>query len=632
MGKTLVGKKISWDWAMGLFKMFTLVFFVSLKLVRPGDAIENIIIQQTPVLEGLKIKSKQFASVIENFADKCLFIFDGMDEFDLSKNEEILKIIKGQKLLYGNVLVTSRPHGTGEIQQYFNTVVQVQGFNELQADKYLTHVLNTRHKSVPVMKFYHTNFGQHDSKFTSPMLLLFISILVNADEIDLEQKNVTLGEIYSRLVRCLYQKFTIGRGITFDHGEFTKVLNCLGKLAWETLNSKTYHLQQSEILKNIGVDAFQYGLLIGYEDFNLLGHKTADVFVTFLHSSIQDFLGGFYFVMMLNEGKVTESLLGPDHTSPAFMINPLVLYICCFFLSEKQMYLISRGKNLYTGLIQFLSGKTNLIQCDLLDMEKIYPALESENNDRIEKDFDFNILSDVFALCRKTTEINADYGEFFKHRVLTQYCTMPNLRFITLVEYVVPIIRPLSWLTKCVPEDELSVVINHSEYGSINDLLTHCKSRNKNPSLYINPTGKETDLSEFLKGNVREVYICGESSLSQTLVARSDIANCPVLTHLFFMKLIIDESVGKILSKAVENRYLRNLSHLSLVECIFYGFDPSCVNWSLLNCLDLVGCYDSKFIRFPCKEETCQLPKLPTCALHFEDACRQLVQIRYSVF
>ena len=59
MGKTTVAKKMSWDWVMGLFKVFTLVFFVSLKQVRPGDAIENIIIQQTPALEGLGIKSKQ---------------------------------------------------------------------------------------------------------------------------------------------------------------------------------------------------------------------------------------------------------------------------------------------------------------------------------------------------------------------------------------------------------------------------------------------------------------------------------------------------------------------------------------------------------------------------------------------
>ena len=59
------------------------------------------------------------------------------------------------------------------------------------------------------------------------MLLLFICILVNADEIDLEQKNVTLGEIYTRLVSCLYRKFTVRKGVHFLHGEFEKILKSI---------------------------------------------------------------------------------------------------------------------------------------------------------------------------------------------------------------------------------------------------------------------------------------------------------------------------------------------------------------------------------------------------------------------
>ena len=50
-GKTTFSHKIKGDWARGLFTTFSIVFFVSLKLVRPGDAIENIIIQQTPPLK-----------------------------------------------------------------------------------------------------------------------------------------------------------------------------------------------------------------------------------------------------------------------------------------------------------------------------------------------------------------------------------------------------------------------------------------------------------------------------------------------------------------------------------------------------------------------------------------------------
>ena len=50
MGKTTQGKKIAHDWAKGVFTAVSVVFFVSMKLIRPGDAIENIIVQQTPAI------------------------------------------------------------------------------------------------------------------------------------------------------------------------------------------------------------------------------------------------------------------------------------------------------------------------------------------------------------------------------------------------------------------------------------------------------------------------------------------------------------------------------------------------------------------------------------------------------
>ena len=80
MGKTTVSKKAAYDWAMGIFKTFAIVFFVFLKLVKPGDSIESIIIEQTPVLEGLGLKETQLKHILETFGNNCLLILDGLDE------------------------------------------------------------------------------------------------------------------------------------------------------------------------------------------------------------------------------------------------------------------------------------------------------------------------------------------------------------------------------------------------------------------------------------------------------------------------------------------------------------------------------------------------------------------------
>ena len=91
MGKTTVGKKIGWDWAMGILKTFQIVFFVFLKLVKPGDSIENVIIQQTPVLKGLDITGHKLVTLLERFGNRCLLILDGFDECALGHNDDVAR-------------------------------------------------------------------------------------------------------------------------------------------------------------------------------------------------------------------------------------------------------------------------------------------------------------------------------------------------------------------------------------------------------------------------------------------------------------------------------------------------------------------------------------------------------------
>ena len=90
-------------------------------------------------------------------------------------------------------------------EQFFPTVVQVQGFSEDNAEKFVTKILCDKTKVDGVLKLNSESLQQEGS-LHSPMILLFTAILVQAGEIDLQRKNVTLGEIYFRLVRCIYRK------------------------------------------------------------------------------------------------------------------------------------------------------------------------------------------------------------------------------------------------------------------------------------------------------------------------------------------------------------------------------------------------------------------------------------------
>ena len=153
MGKTSLCKKVAWKWAQGLFKTFSIIFLVFLKLVRPGDIIENVIIEQNPFITGLKISEKKLENIFETFGNRCLLILDGLDEHALGTNADVLKIIKGKKILNCSIVLTSRPHITRDIERYFPVTVRVDGFIRDKAEQFASKILKDRKKICDVLEF-----------------------------------------------------------------------------------------------------------------------------------------------------------------------------------------------------------------------------------------------------------------------------------------------------------------------------------------------------------------------------------------------------------------------------------------------------------------------------------------------
>ena len=130
--------KVSWDWMKCTFTRFALVFLVLLKLVKPGDTTENMIIRQNQVLHSLGVREKGVKSILENFDGRRLIIVDGLDECDFENHHQLLQILNGQSFINCHVMLTSRPQAAPKVSEYFTEVVQIQGFTETQTKKYLT--------------------------------------------------------------------------------------------------------------------------------------------------------------------------------------------------------------------------------------------------------------------------------------------------------------------------------------------------------------------------------------------------------------------------------------------------------------------------------------------------------------
>ena len=336
MGKTSLVKKIAWDWAKRQFVQVSVVFFIDLKLIEPGDAIENAIIQQAYPLTERGYTKEKISQIVQYYGQECLLILDGLDECAQGQNDEVRKIVRGSKYMNCNIVLTSRPHSTGEIEKYFDTVVSVEGFTPNEARKFASCILTEKKKVEAVLNFNPAGERSDRPVHNVPILLSFLCLLVREDNIDLSHKEISMGEIYFRMVQCLYKKFTLRKGIRFETSSLVTVLMSIGKLALETLLSGNPLLERSQITEQVGEDVFEYGLLIGEDGFSLTRDMTVDILVTFPHRSLQEFLGAFYFVLSLGEEQIVKDI---DKAFHEFWQNPLFLEFCLWFLDESNKFL-----------------------------------------------------------------------------------------------------------------------------------------------------------------------------------------------------------------------------------------------------------------------------------------------------
>ena len=208
---------------------------------------------------------------MKTYEHQCLLILDGLDEHSGGENNDVHKIIRRQKLPNCNIMVTSRPHNIKEDEKYFNTVVRVVGFTRDEAFKFAYKILQDKEKVELVLNFNPADFRADEALYKCPILLSFMCLLVRETNIDLRSKTIRIGEIYSKMIRCLYKKFVRRtEGMVYTKNNCVEAVVAVGQLALETLLSDDPRLKRSEVIEKVGKYAFDYGLLIGNDGFELL--------------------------------------------------------------------------------------------------------------------------------------------------------------------------------------------------------------------------------------------------------------------------------------------------------------------------------------------------------------------------
>ena len=495
--------------------------------------------------------------------------------------------MRHKKYLFCNVLLTSRPHSTRDIQRYFDTIISVEGFTQSEARKFALRIVPDAKKVEEILNFNPTDFrgGEYISLCNCPILLSFMCILVREDDIDLSSKKMPTGEIYARMVRCLYKKYLIRKGREFEASRFVGSVEVIRNLGPKDTVVRNSLFKRTDVIQEVGDDAFDYGLLIGHEDFRLIRDETADILITFAHRSIQEFLGSFCFIQKLTNGSTIESLLGVDCELPVFMANPLFLHFCLWFLYCSKKYVSFQNKeSVCKTLKSFMQERIDCAQLHISDILRLYPAIDFERavneDDQLNMQFFGSVrrgIRKVKSLTLRTEDplewLLKHLSPIFANLTVLKLCSktytsaFQGVTLDGLFQETLTMTLP-QFTTSDFYEEYLNIVLTGEIYrsGMLDDVLKHCKFSKRRPAVYLYlQDGEETDLFHLLHKALYKVHVLGAKHAKVTM--KQDIKPCPNLSHLSLVgRLTLDISVFTKVFQCVNRP---RLSHLNLAAATF---------------------------------------------------------------
>ncbi len=344
IGKTTFSRKMVFDWASDMWdepelNSIVLLFLVTLKYINDSQKLEDMIKQQHNYLTlNDNVPSGLLKEIIEKCGEQCLVILEGYDEIPEGCKAVLDPIVKKQVYRDCHFLITSRPNAVESLEYYMSSIASIEGFSKENTRKYIEKVIEDPSKWQAAFKY--TENSAIEDMWRYPILVLFLCLLVNWGAVDLDEENLEVGEFYKRLLNCIYRRFIVEKiekeKQDEEEAKQEETLLKIGKIAFKGLLSNKVTYRKGEILKAAGPKAFQFGILIGTDEWE--GHRdipeNADIFVYFVHKSIQEYLAAKYLMHQLQKGKSIEKLVSGKNATTKFIQNNLMFFSFCGYFTN----------------------------------------------------------------------------------------------------------------------------------------------------------------------------------------------------------------------------------------------------------------------------------------------------------
>ena len=338
IGKTVLSKEISFQWANCLLLVNEiLVFLISLK---------DPLVQQIRSLKDFVKYYYQFDESSENVASSCAeyllnsngknitFIFDGYDEYpeNLRQNGFIMDILRCKRMSKRGLVLTSRPHVSAHLHQWFEIRVDILGFTKEDRQTYIKSSLKQETESITPLIDYLDSHLPISSLCFIPFNMTMLLWLY--------KQGVVLpnnsAELYNHFICHTICHHLVKHGVFVDdiildlnnfEQPYKKIIQQLAVLSYEALkkNQLTFSLDEVKAvcpqINNIpgGINCF--GLLQAVQYPGIMKMTTM---LSFVHSSLQEFLAAYHVTCLPYDDELSvlkEKFLSDAHA------NMFVVYV-----------------------------------------------------------------------------------------------------------------------------------------------------------------------------------------------------------------------------------------------------------------------------------------------------------------
>ena len=313
MGKTTYCKKLVHDWATGkqgtedCFPKFEIVLLLKCRDIRSNvwEAIDDQLLPRN-IQECTREKLLNF---ICHNQSSVLLVLDGLDELPASKLPMFSELIQGRVLPKCPLVVTARHEAGIKVRKYCDTLLEIEGFSEEDAEEFIFKYFNTRPDLAIglLLKLRYDN--NLKSLMKNPLNTALLCLVCEEFQGSFPGSRT---QLYLEITECVLKRYRQKKGLPETIEDLIEVyktqLKHLGRLALNGLFEDNLEIEERELGKYAG-DLSAFGFL----SVQPAGSKLRPCRrYAFLHKSFQEFFAGYYLSCQLLNGEISSGSLVSD--------------------------------------------------------------------------------------------------------------------------------------------------------------------------------------------------------------------------------------------------------------------------------------------------------------------------------